>query len=239
MREGPSIASVILTAFITAVVTAVLTVIVMNKIQIGPSSDTITVPDLRGLTQADAQVNLEAKGLTLMIGGRKADRIAPPGTVVSQTPLPGGKVKPGTTISVTLAGEAPVVPDLGGRTIAEATVLLEQSGFKIQVGQPAPSDTVAKGHIAKQVPPAGTTYEPGRTIVVTPSDGPKEVSVPRLVGLPLNSAKQVITDAGFKVGTIKWGYNEDWGAFIVLKQDPEQNAKAKPGSTIELTVNED
>ncbi len=239
MREGPSTASVILTAIITSVVTAVITVIVMNKVQFGPASDTIMVPDLSGLTQADARVNLEAKSLTLMIGGRKADRLAPPGTVLSQTPLPGGKVQPGTTISVTLAGQAPVVPDLGGRTIAEATVLLEQSGFKIQVGQAVPSDTVAKGHIAKQVPPAGTSYEPGRTIVVAPSDGPKAVAVPRLVGLPINSAKQVITDAGFKVGAIKWGYNEDWGAFIVLKQSPEQNAKARPGSTIEITVNED
>ena len=239
MKEGPSIASVILTAFITSVIAAVLTVIVMNKIQIGGSSDSLVVPDLRGLTEADAHVNLEAKGLTLMIGGRKADRLAPPGTVISQTPLPGSKVKQGTTVSVTLAGESPVVPDLGGRTIAEATVLLEQSGFKIQVGPSAPSDTVAKGHIAKQVPPAGTAYEPGRTIVVTPSDGPKDVAVPRLIGLPLNRAKQVITDAGFKVGTIKWSYNEDWGAFIVLSQVPEQNAKAKPGSTIELTVNED
>lgn len=239
MREGPSIASVILTAFITSVITAVLTVTVMNKIQIGGSSDSLAVPDLRGLTEADARVNLEAKGLTLMIGGRKADRLAPPGTVLSQTPLPGGKVKPGTTVSVTLAGESPVVPDLGGRTIAEATVLLEQSGFKIQVGPAAPSDTVAKGHIAKQVPPAGTVYEPGRTIVVTPSDGPKDVAVPRLIGLPLNRAKQVISDAGFKVGKIKWSYNEDWGAFIVLSQNPEQNTKAKPGSAIELTVNED
>ncbi|MBW1810513.1 MAG: PASTA domain-containing protein [Deltaproteobacteria bacterium] len=239
MKDGPSIAGVILTAIITSIITAAVTVLVMSKLDLISGGDMVTVPNVVGLNQNDAGMNLQSQGLTLIIGGRKPSRSSPIGTVLSQTPHPGSQAKRGSSLTVTLAGEAPSVPDLKGRTIAEATVLLEQAGFKIQVGEPVPHETIPKGKIAAQVPSAGTNYEPGRSIVIKPSDGPGTIPVPKLTGMFLRKAKQLIQDKGFKVGQIKWSYSEDWDAFMVLNQTPAAGEKAKPGSAIDLVANEE
>jgi eukaryotic-like serine/threonine-protein kinase len=239
MKDGPSLAGVILTAIITSIVTAALTVLVMTKLDLVSGGDKVTVPNIVGLNQNDAQMNLQSQGLSLIIGGRKPSRSSPVGTVLSQTPHPGAKAQRGSSLTVTLAGEAPSVPDLKGRTIAEATVLLEQAGFKIQVGEPIPHETIPKGKIAAQVPPVGTSYEPGRSIVIKPSSGPGTIPVPKLTGMFLKKAKELIVEKGFKVGKIKWSYTEDWDAFWVLSQTPAAGDKAKPGSAIDLVANEE
>ncbi|RME21606.1 MAG: PASTA domain-containing protein [Deltaproteobacteria bacterium] len=238
MRQGPSLASVILTSIITSVITAVLTVILMQRL--GPiGTGDIIVPDLTGLNQADARANLESKGLVFLVGGRKPSPTAAPGTVLSQSPPAGSRVKAGSTVSVTLAGEAPRVPDLKGRTVAEATVLLEQAGFKISVGPEVASDEVAAGRVVKQEPAAGLAYEPGRTIVVNLSSGPAKKEVPKVTGMGLGRARRILQDAGFKVGKVTYRYDEDWGPYVVLGQTPRAGEKAKPGSAIDLVVNED
>jgi serine/threonine-protein kinase len=213
-----------LIAFFTSVVTAVITVVIVLRLDLVAAGGDVTVPDLTGSTKISAQATLEAKGLTLLVGGHKASRYATPGTVVSQNPLPGTKTNSGGMVTVVLAGEAPTVPDVTGRSTAEATLLIEQAGFKIVVGQ---------------VPAAGTSYEKGRSVTVMPSDGPAAVKVPKFVGMPVNRAKQAIVDAGFKVGQIRWSYNEDWAPYMVLNQEPAEGASAAPGSAIDLVVNED
>lgn len=239
MKNGPSTTGVILTAIITSIITAALTVLVMSRFDLISGGGTVTVPNIVGLNQNDAQMNLQSKGLSLIIGGRKPSLSSPIGTVLSQTPHSGSKLQRGSSLTVILASEAPIVPDLKGRTIAEATVLLEQAGFKIQVGEPSAHDSIEKGKIAAQVPPVGTTYEPGRSIVVKLSSGPKTIPVPKLTGMFIRKAKNLIEEKGFKVGKIKWIYTENWDAFWVLNQTPAVGEKAKPGSAIDLVVNQE
>ena len=239
MSDSHSNASTFLIAFFTSLVTAVITVVIVLRLDLVPAGGSVTVPDLTGSTKISAQATLEAKGLTLLVGGNQASRYATPGTVVSQNPLPATKVSKGSVVTVMLAGEAPTVPDVTGRSTAEATLLIEQAGFKIIVGQPAPHASVPQGKVASQVPAAGTSYEKGRSVTVMPSSGPATVKVPKFVGMPINRAKRAIVDAGFKVGPIRWTYNEDWAPYMVLKQDPAEGADANPGSAIDLVVNED
>lgn len=239
MANSHSHASTFLIAFFTSVVTAVITVVIVLRLDLIAAGGNVSVPDLTGSTKVSAQAALDSKGLTLLVGGQKPSRFAAPGTVVSQTPLPGAKVGKGSVVKVMLAGEAPTVPDVTGRSTAEATLLIEQAGFKIVVGQPAPHDSAPKGRIGSQVPAAGTEYEKGRSITVIPSSGPAAVKVPKFVGMPINRAKQAVTEAGFKVGQIRWTYNEDWAPYMVLKQEPAEGADAAPGSAVDLVVNED
>jgi serine/threonine-protein kinase len=139
----------------------------------------------------------------------------------------------------TTATKDVLVPDLTGLSKTEAMLLIEQSKLKLVFGEPVNHDEIAKGKIASQVPAAGTRYEPGRTIIVKPSDGPAAIEVPKLTGLLLKKAKHQIKNAGFKLGEIKWAYNDDLGPFLVLKQTPGANEKAKPGTKIDLIVNEE
>ncbi|MDO8847660.1 MAG: PASTA domain-containing protein [Coriobacteriia bacterium] len=78
----------------------------------------VVVPDLRGMTLERATQDAEALGLTI---GESAtavvdESVTPAGTVLSQDPLPGAKVEPGSAIVLVIA-EAPAEPpaaDTGG-----------------------------------------------------------------------------------------------------------------------------
>jgi len=55
----------------------------------------------------------------------------------------------------------------------------------------------------------------------------------------VNRAKEMLEKAGFKVGSTRWAYNEDYSPYIVLQQQPAAGDKAKPGTAVDLVVNED
>jgi eukaryotic-like serine/threonine-protein kinase len=64
---------------------------------------TIAVPDLLGLSQADARTRLELDGLTLGTVTRRRTADANPGTVVAQRPAAGTLAAPGTVVDVVVA----------------------------------------------------------------------------------------------------------------------------------------
>lgn len=64
---------------------------------------TIAVPDLLGLSQADARTRLELDGLALGTVTRRRTSDANPGTVVAQKPAAGTLAAPGTVIDIVVA----------------------------------------------------------------------------------------------------------------------------------------
>ncbi|HYK81828.1 MAG TPA: PASTA domain-containing protein [Gemmatimonadales bacterium] len=64
---------------------------------------TIGVPDLLGLSQADARTRLEVDGLALGTVTRRRTGDANPGTVVAQTPAAGTLAAPGTVVDIVVA----------------------------------------------------------------------------------------------------------------------------------------
>jgi serine/threonine-protein kinase len=64
---------------------------------------TITVPDLTGLTQEEADLILQQVGLTLGTTLRQASRDVPPGTIVEQAPGVGTLSAPGTAVNIFIA----------------------------------------------------------------------------------------------------------------------------------------
>lgn len=95
------------------------------------------------------------------------------------------------------------VPDLTGRTTAEAQQVLEELGFTVDIGDPVASDQPA-GTVASTTPSANTQADIGTTVTVRPSQGSDEAgtfTVPDLVGLTTDEAAQALADAGF-TGTL-------------------------------------
>jgi serine/threonine-protein kinase len=64
---------------------------------------TITVPDLLGLSQADARARLENEGLRLGTATRRRTQDASPGTVVAQRPAAGTLAASGTIVDIVVA----------------------------------------------------------------------------------------------------------------------------------------
>ena len=77
----------------------------------GPSSQ--TVPDVRNLTEDDAEAELESRGFEVQVEDQPTPDPTRDGRVISQNPAPGVQVAPGSTVTI-------VVGRLSGTTTAKA-----------------------------------------------------------------------------------------------------------------------
>src|SRR5690606_38160751 len=77
------------------------------------------------------------------------------------------------------------LPDVIGKSIEEATAIIEEAGFSVQIGEPVDS-MVAEGLVAAQTPGAGSVPS-GTTVTLSPSTGtPPAAPVPGVVGAKFN-----------------------------------------------------
>ena len=151
-------ALVIVVVFVS-MVTSVATVLGVERLkllasptQAPPPPPKVGVPSLKGLGEEDARQNLKALGLVFLVGDRKSMPGAAAGTVVEQTPAAGQQLDARGSVSVTLARELPTVPSVVNRTLAEATALLVQSGYKLEQAEPIADLRVPKGSVVSQLP---------------------------------------------------------------------------------------
>lgn len=86
------------------------------------------------------------------------------------------------------------LPDVLGRSVEEATKLLEDAGFDVVVGEPVDSDRTA-GLIAAQNPPGGKAAG-GTTVTINPSNG-QAIGLPDVAGQNRNAARAALNAAGF------------------------------------------
>jgi len=196
----------------------------------------VSVPSLKGLRESDARQNIQALGLVLLVGERRAVAGAEAGTVVEQTPAAGQRLEAHAPVTVALARELPKVPSVAGRTLAEATALLAQSGYKLEAGEPIPDANVPKGSVVSQSPEAQAAQETDKPVVVRVSSGPGEIEVPKLLGQSVEKVKAQATELGF-VLNIAWTQLGETPSYVVLNQNPVAGKKIKPGDAVTITVN--
>jgi penicillin-binding protein 1A len=119
------------------------------------------LPDVGGLPIGQARSILERDGYTVETHDIATDMVAP-GTVVEQLPRAGTRLAVGGTVSLGVAVGAVVVdvPNVLGMSEADATALLEEAGFVVQVvlqsGHPS-------GSVWAQSPGGGQAVE-GSTV---------------------------------------------------------------------------
>ena len=167
------------------------------------------VPDVTGLSQADAVAALEAQGLVVVETIRDDDSV-PAGSVVSwivtEQPnlLAGSEVLKGTQVAIAISG-GPVlraVPNLIGRSEADALAELAAVQLVAQRNDDVFSSEIAVGLVAAQEPQSATQLSRGDVVAFSVSKGPETVELPRLVGLSLADAQKQLTEAGLVLGTM-------------------------------------
>ena len=94
------------------------------------------------------------------------------------------------------------VPDLVGKTPAEARRVAELDGFQFDVERQYYSPKIPAGKVLSQVPPAGTETRRGWEIRVAESLGPQRVNIPNLIGESERAAEINILRRGLDVGTV-------------------------------------
>lgn len=98
-------------------------------------------------------------------------------------------------------GEYLRVPDVTGKTLDEATRLLEEQGFEILIQDSIYQDTLLPLEVMKQFPDADATVKVNRTVYLTINRAvPPLIDMPNLVGLSFRNAELELRSRGLKLG---------------------------------------
>lgn len=130
----------------------------------------VTVPNLMGLSAADAQRMAESLGLAIEVLGEQETTDARPGAILEQTPGPGNRIPVGSTVSVVLAaGRALTMPDVVGYTLDSVQEGLENEGLLLTIQEVR--NTEPTGTILEQEPEPDSQIRVGSPVTLTVSGG--------------------------------------------------------------------
>jgi eukaryotic-like serine/threonine-protein kinase len=195
---------------------------------------TVEVPNVTGIQLRAASASLQNRGFQVKV--QRVRDTAPVDRVLRQDPQPRQRAKEGSTVTLTVSGGPGTaqVPDVAGRTRAEAKALVKDAGFRVRFLQEASVDVPA-GQATRSAPAAGTSLERRSRITVFLSTGPAQVAVPGVVGKDKDAAISQLEAAGLQVD-VTTRETADASADTVLAQNPGEGAQVAKGSTVTLTV---
>ncbi len=208
---------------------------VVLTISRGPKQ--VEVPDIVGLSQADAVAALE--GVDLVVGeGTRVEDASPRDTVLDQDPAAGTSVDARTAVDVTLSSgpTSITVPDVKGLPEADAVAALTDAGLVVASTEQKTNASVPAGEAVKTTPPADSEVDAGSSVVLTISRGPKQVEVPDIVGLSQADAVAALEAAEVTAGDRSEANDDAVAAGGVVAQDPEAGAAVDKGTPIDYVV---
>ena len=205
-----------------------------TKVTLTPSlgPPPVPVPDLVGKTIPQAQELLREAKLTL---GKRRPRFSdrfPEGRIIGQSEPGGGTAPQGSAIDVVVSkGPTPEpVPKVVGKSEEQARSLLTAWVVK-KTGRY--SDSVPRGQVMAQKPMPKMKLQPGETVVIVVSLGPKFFDVPSFVGMSQTEAVAAIQALGLQPSVAPVpGSNGD----TVVGQLPAAGTRVRAGSTVTIYV---
>ena len=202
--------------------------------------EAVSVPNVVGLSQADAKSQIEAVGLEWELNPEKvASDTVEKDAVASTDPAGGTQAEKGSTVRVTISSgpDSVTLPDnLVGMSPDEARQAVEALGLKWEVNSSkVASDTVAEGKVAQTNPSPGSKVKAGQTITAYLSSGSDQVEVPDLVGMSQDQARSALKAVGLELGNVTT-VDSDKDKDRIVSQDPETGSKVKKGTTIAVSI---
>ena len=166
-------------------------------IYVSKGGENIEMPDLRGLTKANAEAKLKKLGLKLgTVDEEYADEDA--GTVISQNPRVGSQIAKGQAVNITVSKGKKTkktnVPDFTGSMINSVETQLKSLNLRIgnvvEVESPKPAGT-----ILKQSPAGGTAIDEGSSIEFTVAKQEKAAEKNTAKNSTKNTGKEIDKNA--------------------------------------------
>jgi eukaryotic-like serine/threonine-protein kinase len=166
----------------------------------------VTVPQLVGLTPAEAERGVAGLGLSVMIERQYYSPGVAEGKIMSQVPAPGMKVRRGWQVRAaqSLGPQRVAIPDVLGESGRAADLNIRRRGLDIGSIAYLQMPGVTTEQVLAQSPPpnaSGVSVPRISLLVTTPSQPPAFV-MPSFVAQPLGSVNLALLDAGFHVGNV-------------------------------------
>lgn len=165
------------------------------------------------------------------------------GEIIKQDPASGTVVKKGETISLEVVshGTMAEIPKIYGKTLVEASEMLQTAGFTNIKAETQFSTSATPGTILKSDPAEGAEADTSETITlyVATDESNEQVSVPDVVGMNYysdkSSVEQFFSRQGLKIGTVSEEDSKE-AKGTIISQSIGSGSKVNKGSSVNLTV---
>jgi beta-lactam-binding protein with PASTA domain len=200
----------------------------------------VIIPNIIKMDPRQAASALQAVGLKYQAAGTMptTEQIKN-GKVCASTPPAGSTIQLGSTVKAfACLYEPPKAPNVLSMDQAQAIKALESAGLKYQLGGKTPTpEQIKNGKVASQNPPAGTTVQPGSTVILTTYLYLPLVAVPNVALMDRAQATKVLENAAFRCqasGTTPTTEKAKDGK--VVSQNPKADQKIQKGSVVAITT---
>lgn len=211
------------------------------EVVICSGAEEVTIPDVSGYTQEDAEKALKELGFKSsnieiqMEYSSEYDN----GEVVGTTPAAGEEVTIDTKVVIIISkgAEKVKVPDLSGMTVEQAKKALADANLSDGGATEAYSSTVEAGKIIEQTVKQGKKVDAGTSVGYTVSKGKEPaqtVAVPNVTGKSLADAISALKNKGLYYKEVQADSPSPSG--IVVEVDPGEGTSVEIGSTVTLYV---
>jgi beta-lactam-binding protein with PASTA domain/predicted Ser/Thr protein kinase len=203
-----------------------------------PPERTLTVPDVVGETEEDAEDILEELGFQVRFEREFSDEERR-GIVIEQDPEPDTPGEEGDAVTLIISkGEQGVeVPSVVGLSQDEAFAAITEAG--LEVGNVTEEDSEEEeGTVLEQSPPGDSKTDPETAVDLVVSGGPGTVTVPDVVCQDIDEAQAEISDAGLQFDVVGSQFSEECPEGTVAEQNPGGGAEVTQGSTVRVVESE-
>ena len=198
----------------------VTAVVALWFLTVGPGGKT-SVPDIAGSTALVAQQRLARSDLETAVV-TSFDETVKAGVVLAGDPPAGREVRRGSTVTLTVSRgpERYSVPQLVGRTRADAEQQVTDSRLSVGPVSEAFSENVPRGQVISMSPAARSSVKRATPVSLVVSKGRQPIALKDWTGEPADQAVRALTDAKLKVDATK----QDWSNAVpkgsVISQSP-------------------
>ncbi|MFE2874372.1 Stk1 family PASTA domain-containing Ser/Thr kinase [Streptomyces roseus] len=142
----------------------------------------------------------------------------------------------GTGVWYINAGQFTKVPNLLGKTEAQAKSDLSAAGLGVKRIDRKFSDTFDRGTVMDSDPESGKRIRGNGAVALTVSRGPEVVVVPDVKGRPLEEAKAELVKSGLAPGMVTQAFSQDVAQGSVISTNPDGGQKRSPDTAVAIVV---
>ena len=199
-------------------------------VSVGPEA--YPIPYVVDLETERAIYVIEESGFTIGQKIEVNDDNVPIGFIISQNPMAGKKMGPGSTVDLVISSGPSLIElgDLSRKSLEDATQILETLGLEFETLEEY-SEDIEEGLVSGTLPEAGEIITPDDVVTIIVSLGIK-IEVPEVEGLTYQDAIDKLEEAGL-VATISGDTSG-----VVRKQLPRKGEFLEPEGVVELTFDE-
>ena len=199
-------------------------------VSVGPEA--YPIPYVVDLETERAIYVIEESGFTIGQKIEVNDDNVPIGFIISQNPMAGKKMGPGSTVDLVISSGPSLIElgDLSKKSLEDATQILETLGLEFETLEEY-SEDIEEGLVSGTLPEAGEIITPDDVVTIIVSLGIK-IEVPEVEGLTYQDAIDKLEEAGL-VATISGDTSG-----VVRKQLPRKGEFLEPEGVVELTFDE-